>query len=342
MMTIIVKTMRRKEAGSLSRRNYTQRHHRRRRSYSWKKKRSPLHLLLIALLGGLLIFSLWQLISYGVDYLNAQRTSAELRTLYYAPDPESPAPQPTPSPTAEPTSPPMPEILSPVSSPLPTAAANLPTLRYPTNYYAAVNSRFQKLQRQNEDIIGWLTIEDLLDEAVVQRDNSYYLRRDYRGYHNTNGAIFLEETCNLKTRPYTMILYGHNMKTGEMFGFLRNYENANYYHTNPFITFDTVYEDGQYVILGVGTISTIRGNRKYVDLARLSSSTIAWRQEAMDQLMKQSVYMNHVDVQPQDQLLLLVTCVDDSTERRVLIARRIRDGESIDALRRQVANNWNK
>ena len=31
----------------------------------------------------------------------------------------------------------------------------------------------------------------MLDEAVVQRDNSYYLNRDYRGYHNANGAIFL-------------------------------------------------------------------------------------------------------------------------------------------------------
>jgi len=324
----------------LSRRNYTQRHHRRRRSYSWKKKRSPLHLLLIALLGGLLIFSLWQLISYGVDYLNAQRTSAELRTLYYAPDPESPAPQPTPSPTAEPTSPPMPEILSPVSSPLPTAAANLPTLRYPTNYYAAVNSRFQKLQRQNEDIIGWLTIEDLLDEAVVQRDNSYYLRRDYRGYHNTNGAIFLEESCSLASRPYTLMLYGHNMKTGAMFGCLRNYENLSFYKNNAFITFDTAYEKGRFVIFSITTVSLKSYDRNYLNFGKVYSSNIACRQESIAALQELSTHYSFIDVQPEDQLLLLITCVDDDSERRIVAARRIRDEETEEALQAQLNRSF--
>ncbi|MBE5786373.1 MAG: class B sortase [Clostridiales bacterium] len=298
-------------------------------------------LVLAAVLAAVLLFSAWKLISYLSDYFSTRQGNAQLQALYYQAD-ETQAPDSSqmPTPTAVPAASPQPTISKQVQAVHDQLL--LPALRYPTNERAIIRSRFKNIRNQNKDIMGWITIPGIIDQAVVQRDNEYYLRRDYQGRHNVNGAIFLEETCNLKTRPYTMILYGHNMKTGEMFGFLRNYENANYYHTNPFITFDTVYEDGQYVILGVGTISTIRGNRKYVDLARLSSSTIAWRQEAMDQLMKQSVYMNHVDVQPQDQLLLLVTCVDDSTERRVLIARRIRDGESIDALRRQVANNWNK
>lgn len=298
-------------------------------------------LILAAVLAAVLLFSAWKLIAYLSDYFSTRQGNAQLQALYYQAD-ETQAPDSSqmPTPTAVPAASPQPTISKQVQAVHDQLL--LPTLRYPTNERAIIRSRFKNIRNQNKDIIGWITIPGIIDQAVVQRDNEYYLRRDYQGRHNVNGAIFLEETCNLKTRPYIMILYGHNMKTGEMFGFLRNYENANYYHTNPFITFDTVYEDGQYVILGVGTISTIRGNRKYVDLARLSSSTIAWRQEAMDQLMKQSVYMNHVDVQPQDQLLLLVTCVDDSTERRVLIARRIRDGENIDALRHQVANNWNK
>lgn len=59
-----------------------------------------------------------------------------------------------------------------------------------------------------------------------------------------NGAIFLDESCDLSTRPYTLMLYGHNMKSGAMFGNLRNYENLTYYKNNPFIKFDTAYEDG--------------------------------------------------------------------------------------------------
>ena len=38
----------------------------------------------------------------------------------------------------------------------------------------------------------------------------------------------------------------------------------------------------------------------------------------------------------QDQLLLLITCVDDQDERRVVAARRIREDETEDGLQRSV------
>ena len=67
---------------------------------------------------------------------------------------------------------------------------------------------------------------------------------------------------------------GSNMKTGAMFGNLRNYENLHYYKNNPFIAFDTAYEDGSYVIFSVATIDVTPGGLRYVDLAALSSLSI--------------------------------------------------------------------
>ena len=49
-----------------------------------------------------------------------------------------------------------------------------------------------------------------------------------------------------------------------------------------------------------------------------------------------------VDVNTDDQLLLLVTCNGDDTERRIVAARRVRDGESEDGLTRVVRNTRNK
>ena len=100
---------------------------------------------------------------------------------------------------------------------------------WPNNPSMTVSPTLKKLQRQNKDIVGWLSIPDQLSQAVVQRDNTYYLRRDYLGYHNANGALFLEESISLKTRPDTYIIFGHNMKTGDMFGTLRLYEDVGYY-----------------------------------------------------------------------------------------------------------------
>ena len=72
------------------------------------------------------------------------------------------------------------------------------------------------------------------------------------------------------------------------------------------------------------------------------SSTVSWRDEAIGQLVRASVFTNVIDVRADDQLLLLITCVDDDEERRVLCARRIRDGESEEALRRQLTMMWTK
>lgn len=66
--------------------------------------------------------------------------------------------------------------------------------------------------------MGWLNMGKLVDEPVVQRDDVFYLTHDATGKENISGAIFLDASINLKTRPYTYILYGHNMKTGAMFG----------------------------------------------------------------------------------------------------------------------------
>lgn len=311
------------------------------RTYTYQpttEKRRRQLLLCTILLAGVMLFSAWQLISYAVDYFSAQNASDQLRELYYEAT-EEPTQAPTPSPTPEPTPTLEPEA---TPTPSPTPPVYLEQMRYPSTPHAAISSRFQKLRRQNSDIIGWLSIDGLVDEAVVQRDNTYYLRRDYRGYHNVNGALFLDENIDLLYRPYTLLIYGHNMKTGAMFGNLRNYENLHFYQKNPFVTFDTMYESGRYVIFSIAELSINAGDRNYFSFGRLNSDHIDWRAEAISDLISHSLYFTELDVQPEDQLLLLVTCVDDEEERRVVAARRIREDESEASLQRVVnrARKW--
>lgn len=292
-----------------------------------------------AALAVVFLISAVKLIDYVVDYAQHLIASAELRQAYYAEvEPEASAtviPAPVPTATAVPAATAIPTD-GPESTPSPeptsTPLARLPKVRYPENPYALISSRFQKMRRQNEDIVGWLTIEDLLDEAVVQRDNTYYLDRDYKGYHNKNGALFLDENTDLRTRPYTLLVYGHNMKSGLMFGCLRNYENTTFYRKNPFITFDSAYEEGRYVIFAVGTISTDPKDWRFVNFSHLMTTTVSLRTQAIASLNRFSVYNSQIDVRPEDQLLLLITCVDDKDDRRVVAARRLRDGESEEAL----------
>lgn len=287
------------------------------------------------------VFSAAQLIGYGVDYAKARKASNDLRQIYYdsletATPTELPLETPTIVPTAAPVLVQEAQTAVPAATTTTAPVQRLEKLKYPGNPYNVVSDRFQKLRRQNQDIVGWLTIEDMIDEGVVQRDNEYYLDRDYRGYHNVNGAIFLDENCDLRTRPYTLMLYGHNMKTGLMFGGLRNYENPTFYHKNPFITFDTLYEDGRYVVFSVSTVSLDSTSWRFVNLAWLLSSSTDLRAKAISSLNRFSIYHSGIDVKPEDQLLLLITCVDEPTDRRIIAARRIRDTEKEENLQRVV------
>ena len=292
------------------------------------------------------------LAAYGIAALRAGRTGAELEEIYRA-SPGATASGAAPPAYAEgaregartrdydPVTPP-PEGAAEIKEGLGTVppATQVPRVTaepagerlapgtYPGNPYLAVSPRFQALREKNGDIVGWLTVDGLIDTAVVQRDNVYYLTHDALGQQNVNGAVFLEETVDLKTAPRTLILYGHNMKTGAMFAFLRRYEEPAFYRANPFIRMDTLYEDGLYVVAAAAVISGKEGTGAWVDLSRLCSSTTAWRAGEIEKLMALSLYTRTVDVGPGDRLLLLVTCSGDGDERRVVLARRIRDGET--------------
>lgn len=286
-----------------------------------------------------LIVSLWQASRYALQYVRTVRISAELEETYLSADDKMSLPTvqqyavvPTTQSEIPTTEPPPTDTPFGTINPLGT----LPPQTYPQNPYRLISERFLKLRRQNEDIVGWLNIDDLISEAVVQRDNTYYLRRDYRGYHNDNGAIFLDEACSLRMRPYTLILYGHNMKSGAMFGSLRNYEDIGFYRRNPFVNFDTIYEDGRYVIFSVASVSTDVRSSRYSGFYRLDTCTNLEREAIIRRLCELSEHTCTVDVNMDDQLLLLVTCVGDDDERRIVAARRIRVDETEHELYRSV------
>lgn len=297
-----------------------------------------------------LLYSATQLISYGLNDYRSRQVTAELRQIYQEAEAAlTPSAVPTTAPMVTGTpapvaSPRMAVSARPAATAAPTIAVpeRLESVRYPGNPSAAISKRFEQLRWQNRDIIGWLTIADVVDEPVVKRNNVYYLDRDYLGYHNVNGAIFLDEFCDMNTRPYTLMLYGHNMKTGAMFGKLRNYENLSYYKNNPFITFDTAYENGRYVIFAASVVGVETGHSRYVNLTALSTNVTALRQAELDKLLQYSVYNTGVDVRVDDQLLLLITCVDNDDERRIVVARRIRDDETEDSLNSVVRRTTRK
>lgn len=297
-------------------------------------KKNVIRLAAVGVCLSIAIVSAVMLVSYVVDYFRTKQINAELAAQYHA---ETAAPTLTETPiiTTEPTefstAVPIQQTLIPATS-APKATYD-PFGGYPNNPYREVLPRFRTLHKTNPDICGWISIGTELDQAVVQRDNKYYLTRDYTGKQNKNGAIFLDEQVKLWKRPTCYILYGHNMKTQEMFGILHKYDTLSYLRKHAVITFDTQYEEGQYAVFASGTIFLDQGSLGFADYYNLPDATDGQRAAILERIRRVSDYKIDLEVSGNDQLLILITCVGNDRERRFVAARRLRDGENEDTLR---------
>lgn len=309
-----------------------------------KKSSGKSQLILLAVCVAVAIFSGVKLITYFGDLAKERVAAEQLKTLYYAdvsPTPEitqdaAVTPAVTELPVATDTPEPVRITQTPAQYELPTPNNRLKAVPYPgQGSNPVVLDSFRRLKEMNQDIMGWVKIEDVCDDAVVQRDNSTYLNHDYTGNENVNGALFLDMAVELKNRPYTYLVYGHNMKTGAMFGRLLKYRDASWYRNHAFVTFNTQYEDGEYVIFSAAKIQVI-GGAGFVDLYGFLTDDAQERTEQIKRLKNLSFFSTGVDVQPEDQLLMLVTCDGEDDERFVVTARRLRDGETRENMASQV------
>jgi len=310
------------------------------------EKQKKLLRLSVAVISCLLIvYGTVRLIGYGKELNASRETSRELQQINEREKQEMQETQETKIPLSSPESiasaSPLPAAF--LTSPLPAAAPATPLpaetpqagtadtrlkhVLYPDNPYAMISDRFAQLRKKGKYIVGWISF-DLVDEAVVQKDNTYFLTHDATGNDNNNGAIFLDADISLLTRPYTIILYGHNMKSGNMFGRLKKYKESSFFRKHQIITFDTMYENGQYAVFAVMEMSTTPGVAMWYNLWSLATDIRADREDAIREIEKRSAVSSVLDVQADDQILLLVTCLDGDTERLVVAARRLRENES--------------
>ena len=125
---------------------------------------------------------------------------------------------------------------------------------------------YAMLYEQNNDMVGWLKIDDtVIDYPVVQTAeySDYYLDHDFLGDTNSNGTLIMDDqaTVGVGTAEYdyvdgvkpstNLIIHGHTMKSGEMFGNLSRYESSEYGAEHNIIKFDSLYEHREYELIAV-------------------------------------------------------------------------------------------
>ncbi|MBD5396233.1 MAG: class B sortase [Lachnospiraceae bacterium] len=186
---------------------------------------------------------------------------------------------------------------------------------------------YQILYQKNKKLIGWLKIDDTnIDYPVMQTvDNEYYLDHNFNQEYDKNGSIFMDAACSVYPRSTNLIVYGHHMKSGKMFGGLQKYAKESYYEDHKTIQFDTIYEKGTYEIMYVFRSQVFNKDDlvfKYYQFINANSGMEF--DSYMSEMADLSLYDTGVTAKFGDELLTLSTC-DHSQEdgRFVVVAKKI-------------------
>ena len=100
---------------------------------------------------------------------------------------------------------------------------------------------FETLSQQNGDITGWIYLPDSpINYPVLKcENNEKYLDKMFNGKYNSAGSIFADYRNTSLEEAQNFIIYGHNMKNGTMFGYLKKYRNQSYYDSHPYFYYLT-------------------------------------------------------------------------------------------------------
>lgn len=205
-----------------------------------------------------------------------------------------------------------------------TALDSQTTTQIPTR---DVLPEYEKLLGKYPHIIGWLMIEDTpIDLPVMQtEDNDFYLHRNIEGQEDKNGTLFLDYRDDVLQGSSNYIIYGHNMKSGAMFGTLKQYLEQDYIADHSLILFDTIYEKQEYRVIAV-CLSEVGyqddDTYRYYDYINPSSK------EEFDMYLREvracAIYDDTKDLTMEDTLLTLSTCNSYTEDGRLfVVAKRI-------------------
>ena len=112
-----------------------------------------------------------------------------------------------------------------------------------------------KLKGENKDCIGYLEVpETSISYPIMQtRDNpDFYLKHDFNRNYSFYGTPYLSAYCDLK-KSDNLIIYGHNINGGKMFGALEQYREKKFFgrHKKIYFTTDQKREYEVFAVMSV-------------------------------------------------------------------------------------------
>lgn len=238
-------------------------------------------------------------------------------------------------------------LLIPKGEPAPTEPSTVPTTVAPSEVPSTVEpsevpttvpevtepsyvimDHFVEMYNKNPDFAGWITIEGTkLDNPVMYtpEDDQKYLYANFEGKYSFAGLPYVSGKNSLNPEDDNLIIYGHNMVDGTMFGAVMQYANEDYFKEHPIIKFSTLYEEREYEVMAAFYDKIYLMTDECFKFYRFyNAETEEQFNEAYNHYKTKSEYDTGVTAEFGDRFITLVTCsYHDDNGRFVVVARLI-------------------
>lgn len=177
----------------------------------------------------------------------------------------------------------------------------------------------------NSDYKGWLTIYGTqISEPVVQGEtNETYLRTNINGEHAEAGTLFLDETTDL-SQDGNLIIYGHKMNDGTMFGTLDKFEDEEFFDNNGTVCWESEKGKEYYQIFALLVLPGYSTAPDFIDLQAWNN--VLDEEQTADMLNtiadRASIFRGESFNLEKDKYLFLVTCDYSINNGRLVLAGR--------------------
>uniref|UniRef100_UPI004057BB47 class B sortase n=1 Tax=Acetatifactor sp. TaxID=1872090 RepID=UPI004057BB47 len=184
-----------------------------------------------------------------------------------------------------------------------------------------------------EDIVGWLIVPDTnIDYPVVwtPEDENFYLRRDIDGNADTNGCLILDTDSSVDPISTNLIIHGHNMNSGAMFGHLADYASEDFCKEHTQITLYTEECRRNYEVIAVFRSEVYKKKDTVFKYYKFFHANSEEEFEDFYQNIKNlSLYDTGVTAEFGDRFITLSTCSYHVERGRfVVVAKEVECGDS--------------
>ena len=180
---------------------------------------------------------------------------------------------------------------------------------------------FNKLKEQNKETVAWIKVNNTNIEypVVKANNNNFYLNHSFDKSENLAGWIFADYRNKFDNTDKNIIIYGHNMRDGSMFGSLKNILNSDWYE-NEENTNITLYTENEKCFYKVFSIYKIESEDYYIKTEFSNDNEF---EQFVNTIKNRSIKKFDIDVSKEDNILTLSTCANNNRYRIVLHAKKM-------------------